>query len=377
VSNRFTIAAIDVIPVRMPLTEPFVIAYATYADVLSVLVRVRTTDGLEGWGEGTPDQNVTGETWESTTEVIRHHLAPALIGHDARDREMALHKMDARVEGVPTAKAALEIALFDLLGRASGLPVYALLGGRSKEHLTISRVVSIKSPEAMAADAAKHVFDGFKTVKVKVGDPANWRLDVERIKAVRSAIGSSIGMKIDVNQGWRTAGTAIAAINAIRGEQPDYVEQPVLWWDLEGLADVRRQTGVTIMIDEGCHSVRDMQRAVRLRAADLVNIKLMKTGGLHRALQLNAIAETAGIAAQVGTMVESSIASAAGLHLATALANVKTVEMGGPLMLAADLGNVRDWYDHDRITVPDLPGLGISVDEADVRRFSTGWRTVT
>lgn len=376
-SERFAIASIDVIPVQLPLTEPFVISYATYPDVLSVLVRVRTLDGLEGWGEGTPDPNVTGETWEGTAAVLRHHLAPALIGHDGRDREAALHKLDARIEGVPTAKAALEIALFDLLGRASGLPVYALLGGRSKPHLTISRVVSIKSPEAMAADAARHVCDGFNTVKVKVGNPTDWRLDVERILAVRDAIGPRIGLKVDVNQGWRTAGNAIAAINAIRGANPDYVEQPVTWWDMEGLADVRRQTGATIMIDEGCHSARDMQRAVQLRAADLVNIKLMKTGGLHRALQLNAIAEAAGITAQVGTMVESSITSAAGLHLATALANVRTVEMGGPLMLAADLGNVRDWYARDRITVPDLPGLGITVDESAVRRFSTDWWSVT
>jgi L-alanine-DL-glutamate epimerase-like enolase superfamily enzyme len=151
----------------------------------------------------------------------------------------------------------------------------------------------------------------------------------------------------------------------------------VAWWDLEGLAEVRRQTGATIMVDEGCHGPRDVLRVTALRAADLVNIKLMKCGGLIGALTLNAIAETAGIVAQVGTMVESSIASAAGLQLALALANVRTVEMGGPLMLAEDLGDVRAWYDRDRITVPDRPGLGIEVDEAAVRRFSTAWWSVT
>jgi L-alanine-DL-glutamate epimerase-like enolase superfamily enzyme len=119
-----------------------------------------------------------------------------------------------------------------------------------------------------------------------------------------------------------------------------------------------------------------MLRVATLRAADLVNIKLMKCGGLVGALKLNAIAETAGIVAQVGTMVESSIASAAGLHLALALANVRTVEMGGPLMLRDDLGDVRTWYDRDRITLPDRPGLGIEVDEPAVRRFSMDWWTV-
>jgi len=368
------IASIEIIPVKIPLREPFVISYAVYPDVLSVVVKITTHDGVIGWGEATPDPNVTGETWTGTAVTLRDDLAPALIGHDARDRETAIHALDARVEGVPTAKAALDIALHDLVGHAYGLPVWALLGGRSKPHLTISRVVGMKTPEEMARDAAQHVDDGFTTVKAKVGDRTNWRRDVLRIAAVREAIGPEIGLKIDVNQGWNTAGVAIQAIRVSRSSTPDYIEQPVVWWDLDGLADVRRQTGSTIMIDEGCHSPRDIQRVVALRAADLVNIKLMKSGGLLGATRLNAIAETAGITAQVGTMVESSIASAAGLHLALALSNVQTVEMGGPLMLSADLGNIRSWYDCNRITVPDLPGLGIEVNEDAVRRFAgEGW----
>ncbi len=370
------IASIDIIPVKLPLIEPFVISYGTFPDVPSVLVRITTPDGHTGWGEATPDPNVTGETWHSTIAALRHDLAPALIGHDARDREAALAILDARIEGVPAAKAALDIALFDLAGRVSGLPVWALLGGRSKPHLTISRVVSMKAPEEMARDAERHVASGFHTIKIKVGDPQNHRLDAARIAAVREAIGPEIGLKIDVNQGWKTAGVAIAAIRASIAAAPDYYEQPVSWWDLDGLADVRRQTGATIMVDEGCHGPRDAARVVALRAADLINIKLMKCGGLLNALKLNAIAEAAGLTTQVGTMVESSIASAAGLHLAIALANVRTVEMGGPLMLREDVGDVRAWYNRDQITVPDAPGLGITVDEPAVRRFAAAWWTV-
>ena len=193
---------------------------------------------------------------------------------------------------------------------------------------------------------------------------------------MRQAIGPEMAIKVDVNQGWRSPGTAIAAIRAMAPSLPAYVEQPVLWWDMEGLAEVRRQTGAMIMIDEGCHGPRDMLRAVALRAADLVNIKLMKSGGILNALKLNAIAEAAGIPAQVGTMVESSIASAAGLHAAIAMTNVRTVEMGGPLMLAEDIGDARAWYRHDMVTVPDGPGLGITVDVDRVRQFSDGWWTV-
>lgn len=372
-----TIAAIDVIPVRLPLREPFVIAYASYPDVLSVLVRVRTADGAEGWGEATPDPNVTGETWSGTAATIRDALAPALLGRDGWDRDAALRALDARVEGAPAAKAALDIALHDLAARALGVPLWALLGGRSKPHLEISRVVSMLAPDEMAATAARHAAAGFHTVKLKVGDAANPMLDVRRVAAVREAVGPAVSLKVDVNQGWRTPGVAIAAIRAMTASNPRYIEQPVAAWNIEGLADVRRQTGATIMIDEGCHGPRDMQRAVALRAADLVNIKLMKTGGIANALRTNAIAETAGIVAQVGTMVESSVASAAGLHVAMALANVETVEMGGPLMLAEDIGGLRSCYDPPRIALPDGPGLGIAIDEAAVRRFSDAWWELT
>jgi L-alanine-DL-glutamate epimerase-like enolase superfamily enzyme len=365
-----TIARIDLWAVRLPLHEPFVISYATYPDVATIVIRLRTSDGLEGWGEATPDPNVTGETYGGTYETLRRDLLPVLPGTDARDREALLLALDARVEQAPAAKAAIDIALHDLLGRASGLPVWALLGGRSKPHLEISRVVSMKEPAAMAADALRHVEAGFGTIKLKVGEADRYRIDMERIAAVRAAIGPEIGIKIDVNQGWRTPGVAIAAIRASIEHAPDYYEQPVAQWDIAGLAEVRRQTGAIIMADEACHGPREILRIAEARAADLVNIKLMKTGGLFRALQLNAIAETAGIRAQVGTMVESSIASAAGLHLAMALANVRTIEMGGPNMIAHDIGNLKSYYAMNRIDLPDLPGLGIEIDEAALTHFA-------
>ena len=376
-SSALLIAAIDVIPVRLPLREPFVIAYATYPDVLSVLVRLRTADGQVGWGEATPDPNVTGETWAGVAETLRRDLAPALLGRDARDRDAALLALDRRVEGAPAAKAALDIALHDLLARSLGVPLWVLLGGRSKPHLTISRVVSMGEPGAMAAAATRHVAAGFRTIKVKVGDGDDPLADAARVVAVRAVVGPEVAIKVDANQGWRTAGVAIRAIRAMVPSAPAYIEQPVAWWDLEGLAEVRRVTGETIMVDEGCHTARDMSRVVALRAADLVNIKLMKCGGLLAALRLNAVAETAGVVAQVGTMVESSVASAAGLHLALALANVRSVEMGGPLMLAEEIGDVAAWYDGERITVPDRPGLGVTPDEAAVRRFSEEWWEVS
>jgi L-alanine-DL-glutamate epimerase-like enolase superfamily enzyme len=361
-----TIARIDIFPIRLRLHEPFAVSYATQYDIPTVLLRVTTDDGRTGWGEATPDPNVTGETWHSTIAILEHDLAPTVIGLDARDREGIVRAMDARIDAVPAAKAAIDIAVHDLVAKAANLPLWALLGGRSKPHLTISRVVSIKAPEQMAVDAQQHVRDGFETVKLKVGDAANWRLDVARVAAVREAIGPEIGIKIDVNQGWETPGIAIPAIRLLLASNPDYIEQPVDQNDIAALAEVRRATGAPIMADEAVHGVREMLRVVELRAADLVNIKLMKTGGLINAMRVNAIAEAAGIVGQVGTMVESSIASAAGLHFAMAHANIKTVEMGGPLMIADDIGNLRSCYERNAITLPGAPGLGVELDEAAI-----------
>jgi L-alanine-DL-glutamate epimerase-like enolase superfamily enzyme len=363
------ITGVEIVPVKLPLLEPFVVSYGTFPDLATVLVRLETDGELTGWGEGTPDPHVTGETFEGVVATLRH-LAPALLGRDPLDRSAALRLLGSRLAGSPTAKAALDIALHDLAGRVAGLPVWALLGGRAREALSISRVISLKSPEAMAMDASRYVAAGFRTVKLKVGDAGDIRGDVRRVAAVREAVGPDIGIKIDVNSGWRTAGTAIGAARGIARYEPEYVEQPVDRRDLEGLAEVRRLCGVPVMADEAVLDARDALRAVRLRACDLINIKLMKCGGLLAALTLDAVAESAGVVCQVGTMVESSVASAAGLHLALALHNAATVEMGGPIMLAEDVGGLRAYYERDRVTVPDGPGLGVQPDEAILKRYA-------
>jgi L-alanine-DL-glutamate epimerase-like enolase superfamily enzyme len=371
------ITGVEIVPVKLPLLEPFVVSYGTFPDLATVLVRLETDEGLTGWGEGTPDPHVTGETFEGVVATLRL-LAPALLGHDPLDRSTAMRLLKSRVVGVPTAKAALDIALHDLAGRVAGLPVWTLLGGRAREALSISRVISLKSPEAMAIDANQFVAAGFRTVKLKVGDAHDIRGDVRRVAAVREAVGPDIGIKIDVNGGWRTAGAAVGAVRGIAAYDPEYVEQPVDRRDLEGMAEVRRLGGVQVMADEAVLDAHDALQAVRLRACDLINIKLMKCGGLLAALALDAVAETAGVGCQIGTMVESSVASAAGLHLALALHNAATVEMGGPIMLAEDVGDLRAYYEQHRVTVPAGPGLGVEPEEAVLKRYAgqRDWITV-
>ncbi len=373
--NPHKIVSIEIIPIELPLVEPFIISYGAAANVESVLVKVTDRAGNVGWGEGTPDETVTGETPATVLADLRETAAPGMLGFDARRRDLAMTELEQLLPAKPTARCAIDIALHDLAGRKAGIPIWALLGG-SKSTLHISRVVSMREPERMAADALRHVHDGFTTVKLKVGQKDDVTLDIERVRQVRAAVGPDIGIKIDVNQGWFDAETAIPAMTAMQEFVPDYIEQPVSQHDLEALARARKQSGARTMVDEACHGPADMLRVIRLEAADLVNIKLMKTGGLYPALAVDAIARASGIISQIGTMVESSIASAAGLHFAASRGNVQTVEMGGPIMLAEDIGDTRAWYNAHAISIPDRPGLGITIDESRVRRFALDWVTV-
>lgn len=367
-----SIGSVEVLPQRLRLREPFAVAYATIEHVQTVLVRLTADDGTVGWGEATPDEHVTGETFERSLAALRDRLAPAVVGLGVDDVDGVVAVIDEVAPATPAARAAIDVAVHDAAAQRAGLPLWRFLERRivaaggvrsTKDHLLISRVVGKLDPDAMAVAAAAHVAAGFSTVKLKVGEARDWELDVERVAAVRAAVGPDVGIKVDANQGWRVPDVAVAAMSAMRASEPRYVEQPVDRLDLEGLAEVRRRVpGVTVMADEAVAAEVDVERVVDLGAADLVNLKLMKTGGLTHAVRADAMCAAAGIGTQVGTMVESSVASAAGLHLAMALANVATVEMGGPLMIADDPGDLVRCYDGERIVLPtDRPGLGITL----------------
>lgn len=362
------VVAATVHTVDLPLREPFVIAYARY-DVMPVVILELTTDtGLTGWGEAVPDPNVTGELQGGVVAALTDLLLPAVLGTDPCDIEAAHEAMDAALHANPAAKAAVDIALHDLLGKATGQPIHRLVGGTVGEVPTYPRVLSIGDPERMAQQADEAVGKGYASIKVKVGSGGP-DADVPRIQAVCEAVAGRVPVRVDVNQGWGTPGVAIPAIRRLEGLGLSWVEQPVLAHDIAGLAEVRRASAVPIMADEAVHGLVSLLEVIRLRAADVVNIKLMKTGGIHPALQLASLAKAAGLGAQVGSMVESSIGSAAGYHVATARAGITSTELTGPLLFTRDLGNLR--YELPNVLLGDGPGLGVEVDRDALADLST------
>lgn len=353
------ITGVTLYAIRLPLHVPFIISYHSYYDMPSVIVKLETDEGLVGYGEAVADEHVTGETWEGIYYTLKNTLTPTLIGKNPMEIEKIHDHLDTVMYGAATAKAAIDIACFDLLGKKLGQPVYQLIGGRYHDEFPITHVLSIGEPEAMAEEASDMVNKGYCSFKMKVGTDV--KKDVRRIQAVRNRVGYDIAIRVDANQGWKNSATAMKAIRALQGLGIDWIEQPILADDIDGMVYLKSKTDIPLMIDEGLKGSREMLEVIQKRAADKINIKLMKCGGIYPAVKLAHQAEMAGIECQVGSMVESSIGSAAGFHVAFSKKVITSVELTGPIKFSKDIGDLH--YDVPFIRLTDKPGLGVEVNE--------------
>lgn len=353
--------------IQLPLREPFVVAYARWESMPSILVELEADSGAIGWGEAVPDETVTAEHYRASAEVLRHVLLPAVLG--AVDIDDIHHRMSRAIRGNPSVKAAVDLAVHDLLAQQAGMPLHRLLGGSPSAPLTYPRVISVGEPAAMAQAAEAALAAGYREVKLKVG-AEDIRSDLARIHAVCEAVGEHAQVRVDVNQHWGTAAVAIPAVRELEGLGLRWIEQPVQMDNVAGLAEVRAATTVPVMADETVHDMASLLAVIRHRAADLVNIKLMKSAGIRPALAMIDAAQAAGIGVQIGSMVESSIGSAAGYHLAAARHHVQSTELTGPLLFRQEVGNLR--YDPPVVQLPAAAGLGIEVDRAAVAELRVG-----
>ena len=326
-----------------------------------MVVKVETDEKTFGWGESSPSKRVTGETSETVICAI-DRFAPKLIGMSALRIEQIVDVMDCTVRNCPAAIAPLDMALYDILGKAASKPLYMLLGGY-RTRVMSDLTMSIKSPQEMAKDASDAVGLGFRAIKVKVGlDPHE---DIERVKLIREAVGPKVQIRVDANQGW-TPERAVKVLNAIDKFDVQFAEQPVHASYLKGLKTVRRDSPIPIMADESVHSPEDAICLIKAEATDLINIKLMKSGGILKARKIAEVAEVAGVSCMIGCMSESAIGIAAGAHLAAATKNIQYADLDSDLMQKDKLvkkGGV-GLEDSDRV-FPAFNGLGIEeLDES-------------
>ena len=327
-----SIQSIEAYPVTLRYQEPFRIAPSTTIESHNVIVKVIADFEVVGIGESSPSERVTHETPQTVIETL-DKIAPHLVGMCPLRIEQISESMDELVAENPSAKAAIDIALYDILGKAAHKPLFKLIGGFREDILT-DLTLSIKEPKEMAKDAVKAVKRGFKALKVKVG--VNPTEDFERIRKIRGAVGSEIAIRIDANQGW-TVKEAVTLLDKLEPFQIEFVEQPVKADDIHGLAEIRKASHIPVMADESVHTPADALRLIKERAVDMINIKLMKSGGVLKARKIVAIAEAANVPCMIGCMGESTVGITAGVHLATALKNIRYADLDSDILIADKL----------------------------------------
>jgi len=362
--NEFAkIIAVEAVPVSIRGARDFKISEGGTREHVSVLLRIRTdVDGLEGVAEvvsappGKPE-----EFSEEIQGAIRRYVAPALTGLGVGERTRATMRVDGLLKGRPWTKAAVNVALHDLQARALGVPVATLLGGRFADRVpVIGPVIGIDHPDTMSRIAAGQAAAGVKAIKIKVGETI--LADIDRVRAVRDAIGPGVQLRVDANDHYRPA-DAIRLIRAIEATEPEHIEQPVSRRDLLGMAEVRRNVGTPIMTDDAVATPEEAMTAIRLQACDRMKVKVTKHG-LDGARLIVEMLQAAGLGAVLGHVFELGLAASAEAHFAAATpCLIGPHEIGSmqPMGTTEDIIEETLHREPGFIDVPDGPGLGVTV----------------
>jgi muconate cycloisomerase len=364
------IKSVEPIAVRLPMKKPVIMAGEDVRAADNVLVRISAGDHV-GWGEAASAPTMTGETVASMIEAVRI-MAQALLGRDAADVAGARAAMDGKLYGNNSAKAAIEIALLDLNGRASQQPVHALLGQKRRSRVALLGVIGGEAYDSNLADAAAKKAEGYTAFKIKVGiDTAE--KDAARTRDICKLLGPGLLISSDANQGYDLA-EACAYARAVAGSGLDFFEQPVSAHDFDGMAEVARAAdGIAIGADEGIHSLDDIRLHPEKKSARGVSLKSIKLGGLHGVVEAAALCERLGMKVNLACKTgESSIGCAALLHVAAVVPEVAwglTLTAAG---LKADVSSQAVIGERGFVTAIDRPGLGIDVDEARINAHRLG-----
>ncbi|MFA5576237.1 MAG: dipeptide epimerase [Tissierellaceae bacterium] len=342
--------------ISVPLKKPFKTALRTVDSIQDIVVIITTDTGHVGYGEAAPTAVITGDTLGSIRAAIEGYIRPQLLNLEIENLEEISKRIDGALIGNNSAKAAVDIAVYDLFGQYHNAPLYKILGGYRKE-IVSDLTISVNSPEEMARDSIEAIDLGYKTLKIKVGIDS--QIDIRRIEAIRQAVGYDIDLRLDANQGWKPK-EAVRIIRQMedKGFNIELIEQPVFAKDLEGLKYVTDNVHTPILADEAVFSPRDAMEIIKNRAADLINIKLMKTGGIHNALRIISMAEIYHVECMIGCMLESKLSVSAAVHLAAAKSIITKIDLDGPLLCSQDPFEGGPDFNNSTISLSEEPGLG-------------------
>ncbi|MBN8862765.1 MAG: dipeptide epimerase [Sphingobacteriales bacterium] len=356
--SSLVITQIELYKLFIPLKEPFVISLGPIYNAENVLVVIRTNQGITGYGECSPFMSINGESAD-TGLVVAQYFAKVLKGTDPLAIEEQIARMDKIIYGNHSIKSAFDMALYDIAAQHAGMPLYQYLGGINKKDIITDYTVSIGEPAQMAKDALRIQAEGYPAIKIKLG--SHGPTDVERIRAIRQAVGPDIPLRIDANQGW-TVSEAIATLQALAPFDIQHCEEPIARWAFMELPQVRAASPIPIMSDESCGDDHDAERLIRLKACDYMNIKLGKSGGIFKALKMVKLVEAAGMHLQVGAFMESRLAMTAFAHFACCSPIIEHYDFDTALMFQEDpVSGGIIYRPNGLIELPTQPGLGAGI----------------
>ena len=354
------ISQIEIYKSKIKLKEPFVISLGLLEYAENIIVIIRTDLGISGYGECSPFMKINGESMD-TCFIVGQYLANSLKGENPLNIEICSQKMDNTIYGNSSIKSAFDMALYDIASQNANLPLYKFLSGENNKILITDYTVSIGEPLKMADDAKKIKENGFQVIKVKLG--GSKEMDIRRIHLIREAVGDTIPIRIDANQGWETDET-IEILNSLAPYNIQHCEEPIPRWNFMELPKIKKQSPIPIMADESCCDHHDAQRLVDLGACDLLNLKLGKSAGIFNALKIIEIAEKANMNIQIGGFLESRLGFTAAAHLALCSNNIVYCDFDTPLMFVEDpvIGGIK-YNEIGVVSVPEVAGLGATIDK--------------
>ena len=341
-----------------PLKNPFITSLRRVDALEDLVVIIECNDGSVGYGEGAPTPVITGETIGSMIAAIEY-IKPHLIGLEIEDFKTILKFVHSLIIKNTTAKSALEIALYDLKAKSLDLPLYKMLGG-TKTHFKTDITISMGEIDKMISDSMNAVNLGYDTLKIKIGD--NPQKDIERIIAIDNALDDNIALRLDANQGW-TAKESVELLHALEKKNiiAEFIEQPVAADDVEGLKYIKERVQTPLLADESVFSIKDARRLLEMQAIDYVNIKLAKTAGITEALKLADLSAEFGVKCMIGCMLEGPISVAAGVHVASAKADIITMlDLDAVSLLASHPVQTNIVFSESSIELSEDSGLGVS-----------------
>ena len=343
-------------PITMQLKEPYTIAYESKYKISNMLCRLITDENIIGLGVAAPDFEVTGESIDTVEEVCRTVIDPFIKGKDPLRIAKIMTDIRSLLPKHPSALAMIDMALYDILGKKAGLPVYKILGG-FRTRVATSITVGIFPLNETIKRCKVFIADGFRVIKVKGG--LNVDEDIEKIIKIRETVGKNIALRFDANQGYTVEQSKLFVKETLKAKL-ELIEQPTPRNEMELLGKVTDSVSIPVMADESLMNLRDAFKLARNKLVDTVNIKLMKVGGIYEALHINSVAKAANLEAMIGCMDEAALGIAAGLHFALARPNVDYADLDGHLDLIDDPTSgaviLKDGYLH----TTEKPGLGLS-----------------